>query len=106
MSADTTVVIACVPNHGMFGEMEYTADVVQAVENLTTDNPWQLEAARGIFLNGHHPWFINLGLAKQYANLLAQNARIQGFLEYEDRPIIEIADDGVHLLSKKGKRLT
>ena len=105
MSADTTVVIACVPNHGMFGEKEYTAEVVQAVENLTTDNPWRLETARAIFLQRRHPWFVTLGLAKQYANLLAMNARIQGTLEYEGCPIIEITDDNVFLLSKKGKRL-
>ncbi len=107
MSVDTTVVIAArhVATEFSHDKMVYTADVVQAVENLIEEHSRRLEIARKIFVEKPHPWFVTLPLAKQYANLLAQNERLQGTLEYDNRPIIEITEDRVYLLSKKGGRL-
>ncbi len=108
MSADTTVVIAAYRHPG-HSELAYTAEVVQAVENLTAPlrQDWALETAKAIFLNQPRQWFHGkgaLGRAKQFANLLAQETRVNGILEYEDRPMIEIGVDGVYLLSRKGNR--
>lgn len=108
MSADTTVVIAACRRFPESRELSYTAEVVQAVENLF-DSEYALEAAKAIFLVRPRVWFTGTGglsRAKQFANLLAEETRANGILEYEDRPIIEITEDGVYELSRKGKRKT
>ncbi len=105
MSADTTVVIAAYTHPGS-SELAYTAAVVQAVENLF-DEEFALETAKAIFLTRPRVWFTGTGglsRAKQFANLLAEETRANGILEYEERPIIEIGEDRVHTLSRKGKR--
>jgi hypothetical protein len=106
MSADTTVVIAACRRFPDSSELSYTAEVVQAVENLF-DEEFALETATAIFLSRPHVWFTGAGAlsrAKQFANLLAEETRANGILEYEDRPIIEIGPDRVYTLSRKGKR--
>ncbi len=110
MSADTTVVIAAYRHPGD-SELSYTAAVVQAADNITYtgDKEGVLEWARVHFLDRHNPcqWFTGKGglsRAKQFANLLAQEWRENFILEYEDRPIIEIAPDRIYLLSRKGRR--
>ncbi len=107
MSADTTVVIAACLRSPEDRELSYTAEVCQAVENFY-DEEYALRVARSIFLsNPHRVWFAGVGglsRAKQLANLLAQELRENGILEYEDRPIIEIGADRVYILSRKGKR--
>ena len=106
MSADTTVVIAACRRFTESSELSYTAAVVQAVENLF-DAEHALETAKSIFLARPHVWFTGTGglsRAKQFANLLAEETRANGILEYEDRPVIEIAEDGVFELSRKGLR--
>ena len=105
MSADTTVVIAACIRPG-YSELAYTAEVVQAVENLF-DEEFALETATAIFLSRPHVWFTGVGglsRAKQFANLLAEETHANGILEYEGRPIIEIGADRVYILSRKGKR--
>ncbi len=106
MSADTTVVIAACRRFPEDSELSYTAEVCQAVENLF-DGECALETAKAIFIKRPHVWFTGVGglsRAKQFANLLAQELRENGILEYEDRPIIEIGADRVYILSRKGKR--
>ena len=106
MSADTTVVIAAYIRP-WYSELAYTAEVVQAVENLFDDES-ALETAKTIFLMRPRVWFTGTGglsRAKQFANLLAEETRENGILEYENRLIIEIAEDGVYRLSRRGKRL-
>lgn len=106
MSADTTVVIAACRRFPDSSELSYTAEVVQAAENLF-DPECAVKMATSIFLSRPRVWFTGnggLSRAKQFANLLAEETRANGVLEYEDRPIIEIAEDGVHELSRKGKR--
>ena len=108
MSADTTVVIAAY-RFPHCSELAYTAAVVQAVENLTSPirQDWAMESAKAIFLDQPRQWFHGkggLGRAKQFANLLVQETRENGILEYEDRPMIEIGVKEVHLLSRKGNR--
>ena len=103
MSADTTVVIAA---RRFDGELAYTAKVFQAIENLwfygdARDSKLALE----IFSSG--PWFRGPGglrRAKQFASILAEETRENAILEYESRPIIEIAEDRVYQLSRHGKR--
>lgn len=105
MSADTTVVIAAYTHPGR-SELAYTAAVVQAVENLFEDE-FALEAAKAIFLKRSRVWFTGTGglsRAKQFANLLAEETRANSVLEYENRPIIEITENRVYELSRKGKR--
>lgn len=105
MSVDTTVVIAACRRFGVNSELEYTAAVIQAAENLFHEEPQvALQKARMCFLEQVCPWFSTLGRAKQFAHLLAQEEREQGTLEYEDRPIIEIGEDGVYTLSRRGRR--
>ncbi len=106
MSADTTVVIAACRRFPDSSELSYTAEVVQAVENLF-DDEFALEAAKAIFLSRPRIWFTGPGgfsRAKQFANLLAEETRANGILEYEERRVIEIGEDGVYELSRKGKR--
>lgn len=106
MSADTTVVIAACRRFPDSSELSYTAEVVQAVENLL-DTMYGVKTAKAIFLTRPRVWFTGpggLSRAKQFANLLAEETRANGILEYEDRPIIEITEDGVYELSRKGKR--
>ena len=106
MSADTTVVIAACRRLPDSSELMYTAEVVQAVENLF-DAEFALETAKTIFLSRPRVWFTGPGgfsRAKQFANLLAEDTRANGILEYEERLVIEIATDGVFELSRKGKR--
>ena len=106
MSADTTVIIAAYCFHG--SELSYTADVVQAADSLYGENPaWVLKWAKANFLGRRLPWFTGKGglsRAKQFANLLAEEYREKGWLEYHNRPMIEIGTDRVYLLSPKGKR--
>lgn len=106
MSADTTVVIAACCRFPDSSELSYTAAVVQAAESLF-DEEYGLTKAKANFINTPCVWFSGPGgfsRAKQFANILAGETRENGILEYEDRPIIEIAEDGVHELSRKGKR--
>lgn len=106
MSADTTVVIAARRNHD--GELEYTAKCVQAAEDLfDPDRLVALDAAHNLFGGSGLPWFRGsqgLGAAKQLAGLIKDDLNRYGELEYQNQPIIEIADDGVHILSRKGNR--
>lgn len=105
MSADNTVVIAACRRSPESRELSYTAEVVQAVVNLFGE--FALETAKAIFLSRPRLWFTGLGgfsRAKQLANLLAEETRANGILEFEDRLIIEIAEDGVYELSRKGLR--
>lgn len=107
MSADTSVVIAACRLSGG-SELSYTAAVVQAVENLF-DEIHGVEEAKGTFIKRPRVWFRGngaFGRAKQLANLLTEEARANGTLEYPKPVIIEIAQDGVHELSRKGKRKT
>ena len=104
MSADTTVVIAACRFVG--SELEYTAKVVQAVENLTYYGDVRDSiCAWEVFDAG--PWFRGSGglrRAKQFASLLAEETRENAILEYENRPIIEIAEDKTYPLSRHGRR--
>ncbi len=107
MSADTTVVIGARRQND--GELAYTAAVVQAAENIYGgSDEFCVRWAHACFLNRQREWFTGKGglaRAKQFANLLAQEYRENFVLEYEDRPIIEIGDDRIYLLSRKGNRL-
>jgi hypothetical protein len=106
MSADTTVVIAAYRFPGN-SELSYTAKVVQAVENLWDYADAEcVEHAKMLFI-GHRPWFAGSGglrRAKQFAALLAEETRENGILEYENRPIVEIGEDRVYILSRHGRR--
>ena len=102
MSADTTVVIAA---YRRGSELEYTAAVIQAAEDLFHEDPQvALGKARMCFLERVCPWFSTLGRAKQFAHLLTDDLRETGILEYEHRPIVEIGEDRVYTLSRKGRR--
>jgi len=106
MSADTTVVIAACRRFPDSSELAYTAAVVQDAGSLF-DEEYGLKKAKANFINTHCVWFSGAGglsRAKQFAHLLAAEEREKGSLEYEERPIIEIAEDGVFELSRKGKR--
>lgn len=110
MSADTTVVIAAYRFPGGNG-LSYTAQVVQAVENLMYyGDKRDVEYAKDTFgVNDPRfaTWFMGTGglrRAKQFASLLAEETRENGILEYENRPIIEIAEDKTYTLSKHGRR--
>lgn len=108
MSADTTVVIAAYRFVGA-SELAYTATVVQAAYNIhDPENEFCVKWAKANFIEKSHPWFTGvagLSRAKQFANLIAAEAREKGILEYEDRPIIEIGRDRLYLLSRKGNRV-
>lgn len=103
MSADTTIVIAATKRGGE--RLYYTAGVVQAVEDLLEDTPYAFHRAKEEFLDGGGPWFSSLPRAKRFASLLAEEGREMGWLEYENRPIIEIGNDRIYLLSRRGKRI-
>lgn len=100
MSADTTVVI--VTSDRGDGQMAYTAVVVQAAEDFREDttNPAILHRAENLFLKRDHPWFSNLGLAKQFAALL----ELDNIIEYKQRLFIEITGDKLYVLTKRGQR--
>ncbi len=108
MSADTTVVIAAY-RFSADSELSYTAAVVQAADNIhDPESRCAWEWAKANFLDRNHPWFHGRGAfsrAKQFANILAQEQRENGVLEYEGRPIIEIDEDRIYLLSRRGNRL-
>ncbi len=104
MSADTRVVIAAY-NFGC-GELAYTAAVVRNSEDFL-DPRCGVECALERFVQTPRAWFHGVGglsRAKQFATLLAEGTRENGVLEYEDRWIIEIGQDRVYLLSRKGNR--
>ncbi len=108
MSANSNVVIAACLLFPKDRQLSYTAEVCQDVENFY-DKELALRMARSNFLSSpRRVWFTGnggLSRAKQFANLLAQELRENGILEYEDRPIIEIGADRVYILSRKGKRM-
>lgn len=100
---DTTIVVAA---HKPLGEWRFTAAVVQAAEDLLGDDQnFALEKAHLVFFKAGTPWFSSLGLAKQFASLLARNLREKGTLENANRLIIEIAMTKVYRLSRKGSRV-
>lgn len=97
MSADTSVLVVKSP----YG---FTADVVQAAEQY---HEGAVEAGLR-FLRERHLWLSTLPLAKQLAQILADDEEIRyGGPQYEERIYIEIdANGNIFVLSKKGKRLT
>jgi hypothetical protein len=101
--SDTTVVIA---GFRFGADLQYTAAVVQAAENLEDGSEDAIRKARRIFFETRREWFSSLGRAKQFANLLAADLRENSSLEHEDIPIYEIEEDRVHRLSRKGNRLS
>ena len=108
MSADTTIVIAARTAEPC-GELEYTAAVVQAAEDLfdSRDVVFAFQKAKAVFLMRPRTWFSSLGRAKQFANLLRDEERERcGGPEYKGKPIIEIGHDRLYRLSRKGNRLT
>ena len=101
MSADTTMVIAAY-NFGTTErpQMMYTAEVVQAAENLKDDSPEAVETAKEIFLRPHQVWFSTLGRAKTFASLL----REEKYIQYPEILYIEITETKVFPLTSGGKR--
>lgn len=96
MSADTSVLVVKSP----YG---FTAEVVQAAENFHNG----ANEAGLKFLRERHLWLSTLPLAKQLAQVLADDEKIRyGGLQYDERVYIEIdANGNIFDLSKKGRRL-
>ncbi len=105
MSIDTTVVIA---GRRISGEFEWTAAVVQAADNIHSPaDPGVVKWAKACFDQPRRVWFRgegSLGRVKQFAHILQEDARVNGELEYNEIPLIEICDDRLYLLTQKGNR--
>lgn len=104
MSADTTVMMVG-RRFSVDGPMMYTAAVVQNA-GMAYDEEDGYTYLEYYFRQRVHPWFRSLSRAKQFANLIAEEQREFGILEYSTRPFLEMGiDRKVYRLSRRGNRI-